>query len=138
MNIKLAGSLVLLGALLGPGVVQAADTTTDTTGQYLDDATITAKVKAAFASDKWIKGRDISVRTDHGVVDLTGTVNSKDESDRATELATNVKSVTAVHNNLTVTSHSRPGHGASARAVPACRGRLCTFAPRRPFAAMVN
>ena len=41
MNIKLAGSLVLLGALLGPGVVQAADTTTDTTGQYLDDATIT-------------------------------------------------------------------------------------------------
>jgi len=50
-------------------------------GQYLDDAGITAKIKAAFAEDKWVKGRDISVRTDHGVVDLTGTVNSKDESD---------------------------------------------------------
>jgi hyperosmotically inducible protein len=105
MNTKFAGTLVLLATLLGPVVVYAADTSTDTTGQYLDDATITTKVKAAFAEDKWVKGRDISVRTDHGVVDLTGTVNSKDESDRATELATKVKSVRAVHNNLTIGSH---------------------------------
>jgi hyperosmotically inducible protein len=104
MNIKFAGTLVLLGTLLGPVVGYAADTSTDTTGQYLDDATITTKVKAAFAEDKWVKGRDISIRTDHGVVDLTGTVNSKDESDRATELATKVKSVKAVHNNLTIAS----------------------------------
>jgi hyperosmotically inducible protein len=105
MNIKFAGMLILLGTLLGPVGAYAIDTTTDTTGQYLDDATITTKVKAAFAGDKWVKGRDISVRTDHGVVDLTGTVNSKDESDRATELATKVKSVRAVHNNLTIASH---------------------------------
>ena len=105
MNIKFAGMLILLGTLLGPVGAYATDTTTDTTGQYLDDATITTKVKAAFAGDKWVKGRDISVRTDHGVVDLTGTVNSKDESDRATELATKVKSVRAVHNNLTIASH---------------------------------
>jgi hyperosmotically inducible protein len=104
MNIKFAGTLVLLGTLLSPVVVYATDTSTDSTGQYLDDATITTKVKAAFAEDKWVKGRDISVRTDHGVVDLTGTVNSKDESDRATELATKVKSVKAVHNNLTIAS----------------------------------
>ncbi len=95
----------LLGTLLGPLGAYAADTSTDTTGQYLDDATITTKVKAALAGDKLVKGRDISVRTDRGVVDLTGTVNSKDESDRATALATNVKSVQAVHNNLTVASH---------------------------------
>jgi len=105
MNYRFVGTLVLLGSLLGPVGAYAADTSTDTTGQYVDDATITAKVKAAFAEDKWVKGRDISVRTDHGVVDLTGTVNSKDESDRATELATAVKSVTAVHNNLTIAPH---------------------------------
>jgi hyperosmotically inducible protein len=104
MNIKFAGSLVLLGMLLGPVGAYATDTSTDTTGQYLDDATITTKVKAVFAEDKWVKGRDISVRTDHGVVDLTGTVNSKVESDRATRLATKVKSVRAVHNNLTIGS----------------------------------
>ena len=102
MSIKFAGSLFLLGALLGPVVVHANDTTTDTPGQYLDDATITAKVKAAFAKDKWVKGHEISVRTDHGVVDLTGNVKTKQSSDRATKLATRVKSVTAVHNNLTV------------------------------------
>jgi hyperosmotically inducible protein len=104
MSIKFAGTLVLVGTLLGPVVAYAADTSTDTTGQYVDDATITAKVKAAFAEDKWVKGRDISVRTDHGVVDLTGNVKSKEESDRATALATKIKSVTAVHNNLTVGS----------------------------------
>jgi hyperosmotically inducible protein len=105
MNIKFTGMLILLGTLLGPVGAYATDTSTDNTGQYLDDATITSKVKAAFAEDKWVKGRDISVRTDHGVIDLTGTVNSKDESDRATELATKVKSVRAVHNNLTIASH---------------------------------
>ena len=92
-----------MAALFGPLQAMAKDTTNDTPGQYVDDATITAKVKAGFAEDKLVKGRDISVRTDHGVVDLTGTVNSKTESDRATNLATKVKAVSAVHNNLTVT-----------------------------------
>lgn len=92
----------LLGALLSPSQATAKDSTTDTPGQYVDDATITAKVKAAFAEDKLVKGRDISVRTDHGVVDLTGSVNSQGESNRATDLASKVKAVRAVHNNLTV------------------------------------
>jgi len=104
MNIKFIGTLLLFGALLGSVGAYAADTSTDSTGQYLDDATITTRVKAAFTEDKRIKGRDISVRTDHGVVDLTGAVNSKDESDHATELATKIKSVRAVHNNLTISS----------------------------------
>jgi len=102
MNFKLAGAFILSSALLMPVFCYAADTSTDTTGEYLDDAAITAKVKASFAEDKWVKGRNISVRTDHGVVDLTGTVNSKDESDRATALASKTKGVTAVHNNLKV------------------------------------
>jgi hyperosmotically inducible protein len=102
MNIKFVGTLVVLGSLLGPVVAYSADTSTDTAGQYVDDAAITAKVKAAFAKDKWVKGHEISVRTDHGVVDLTGNVKTRQSSDRATKLATKVKSVTAVHNNLTV------------------------------------
>lgn len=102
MKLKFALALVMLTGLAGPVAGYATDTSTDTPGQYLDDATITTKVKAAFAEDKWVKGRDISVRTDHRVVDLTGTVNSKDESDRATQVATKVGSVKAVHNNLTI------------------------------------
>jgi hyperosmotically inducible protein len=95
-------SLFILAILAAPIGVYAADTTTDTTGEYLDDATITAKVKTSFAEDKGVKAYEISVRTDHGVVDLTGTVSSKAVSDRATALATAVKSVRAVHNNLKV------------------------------------
>ncbi|MGA8147294.1 MAG: BON domain-containing protein [Gallionellaceae bacterium] len=102
MKIKFAGAIILLGALLTPAFSYATDTSTDTTGEYLDDATITLKVKADFAEDKLVKGRDISVRTDQGVVDLTGTVNSTNESDRATALASKVKGVKAVHNNLKV------------------------------------
>jgi hyperosmotically inducible protein len=102
MNLKLVGALALSAAFVFPIYGFAADTTTDTTGQYVDDASITMKVKATFAEDKWIKGRHVSVRTDHGVVDLTGTVKTKEESDRATELATKIKGVLAVHNNLTV------------------------------------
>jgi hyperosmotically inducible protein len=104
MNAKFLGCWVLAGTLLGPATSFAADSSTDSTGQYMDDAAITAKVKASFAEDKWVKGRDISVRTDHGVVDLTGTVGSKVESDRATALATQTKAVTAVHNNLIIGS----------------------------------
>ena len=98
----IAGAGLLLMSLHGLPIAYAADTSTDTAGEYLEDATITTKVKASFAEDKWVKGRDISVRTDHGVVDLTGTVTTKEESDRATELASKVKSVTAVHNNLKI------------------------------------
>ncbi len=104
MKMKLALPMLCAAILLGPIGAHAADTSTDTTGQYLDDATITTKVKASFAGDKWVQGRDISVRTDHGVVDLTGTVKSQEESDRATALATKVGSVKAVHNNLIVGS----------------------------------
>jgi len=102
MKSATAGALLSLGLLFAPLCAQGADMSTDSAGEYLDDAGITAKVKAAFAEDKWIKGRNISVRTDNGVVDLTGTVGDGTELERATELASRVKAVKAVHNNLKI------------------------------------
>ena len=52
MMIKFAGTLFLLGALFGPLQATAKDTTTDTPGQYVDDATITAKQLAIQAENK--------------------------------------------------------------------------------------
>lgn len=49
MNIKFVGVFLLAAALLMPAFSSAADTSTDTTGEYLDDATITTKVKAVKA-----------------------------------------------------------------------------------------
>ena len=100
---KWIGLFLIAGAMFNPIQAVARDTTTDSAGEFLDDATITAKVKAAFAKDKIIKGRLISVRTDKGVVDLTGTVRGTKESDRATDISTKIKSVSAVHNNLKIT-----------------------------------
>ncbi len=102
MNIKFAGIFILAAALIMPAFSYAADSSTDTAGEYLDDASITLKVKTDFAADKLVEGHDISVRTDQGVVDLTGTVDSASQSDRATELASKIKGVKAVHNNLKV------------------------------------
>jgi osmotically-inducible protein OsmY len=102
MKSATAGMLLSLNLLLVPVWAHAADSSTDTTGEYLDDAGITAKVKAAFAADKVINGRNISVRTDQGVVDLTGTVSDSKVSEHVTDVATHVKAVKAVHNNLKI------------------------------------
>jgi hyperosmotically inducible protein len=102
MNSKFLGTLVLLATITGSAAASAQDTSKDTPGEYLDDAAITTMVKAAFFKEDAVKVWDIGVRTDHGVVDLTGRVGSKGDSDRATALATRVKAVKAVHNNLTI------------------------------------
>ncbi len=103
MNRQFLGTLVLL-AMFGAMGATAQDTSKDTPGEYLDDAAITTMVKAAFFREDAVKVWDIGVRTDHGVVDLTGRVGSKGDSERATVLASGVKAVKAVHNNLTIAS----------------------------------
>src|SRR5580704_19175465 len=45
-------------------------------GQYMDDASITAKVKAALMADSQMKATQISVETNQGTVQLSGTVDS--------------------------------------------------------------
>lgn len=52
MHFRFAGTSASLGMLLVPVGAYATDTLTDTTGQYLDDATITIKVKEVFAEDQ--------------------------------------------------------------------------------------
>ena len=102
MNIKFISTVFLLGVLISPSALYAADATNDTATEYMEEATITARVKVALTEEKMIKSRDISIRTDHGVVDLTGKVSSKEESDIATNCAAKVKGVKSVHNNLTI------------------------------------
>jgi hyperosmotically inducible protein len=46
-------------------------------GNFMDDSSITAKVKAALVDDKNIKSADISVKTDNKVVTLSGVVESQ-------------------------------------------------------------
>lgn len=69
---------------------------------YMSDSAITTKVKAALSQDKDIKSGLIHVTTRKGVVKLDGSVTTKEQSDKAIELAKGVDGVKDVHNNLKV------------------------------------
>jgi len=72
----------------------------ETTGQVLEDAAVTAKVKAALTAEKDIKSRDIDVETFQGKVVLKGAVPDRAQSARAAKLAASVAGVKAVENRL--------------------------------------
>jgi hyperosmotically inducible protein len=74
------------------------------TGQAIDDAAITAKVKAQMANDKDVSAMDVSVNTDKGVVRLSGVVKSAQEKQRAEQVARGVEGVRRVDNALVVRS----------------------------------
>lgn len=72
------------------------------TGQIVDDSAITAKVKTKLLSDSITEGLKVDVNTDHGTVQLSGFVDSTDQSRRAVELAQNTAGVKSVENDLIV------------------------------------
>src|SRR3990172_13064289 len=77
----------------------AASRTQESTGEYFDDSTVTAKVKAAILGDPALKVLQINVETLKGVVQLSGFVNSPQAVSRAVEGARGVSGVKSVTNN---------------------------------------
>ena len=80
----------------------ASTRTQESTGQYVDDSSITAKVKADILGDPALKVFDIGVETFKGVVQLSGFVNSAEIRNRAAEVAGRVSGVKSVKNSLIV------------------------------------
>jgi len=74
----------------------------ETTGAYLDDTTITTRVKAKFAEDSTVSAMAISVETMKGTVQLSGFAKSLDEKMTAEKLARSVSGVTDVRNDIVV------------------------------------
>lgn len=68
--------------------------------QYVDDATITAGVKAAIVREPTLSIFDIGVETVQGVVQLSGFVSSADSVAAAASVARTVKGVKSVKNDL--------------------------------------
>ncbi|HEY9101857.1 BON domain-containing protein [Chitinimonas sp.] len=73
-----------------------------TVGQYVDDATITTRVKTRFAEDKEVAATRIKVETLKGVVELSGFAVSEAEKQKAGDIARAVPDVKSVHNNVIV------------------------------------
>ena len=78
--------------------------TGETAGQYVDDSTITASVKAKLVGDKVANLTRVDVDTTNQVVSLNGIVESSDQKQRAEQLAKQVSGVKRVQNNLQVQS----------------------------------
>ncbi len=74
----------------------------ESTGEYVDDSTITTKVKADLLADDILKGFAISVETYKGIVQLSGFVNTQATKDRAGSIARKVAGVKEVRNNLII------------------------------------
>src|SRR5579885_1717348 len=68
----------------------------ETAGEYVDDALITSKVKAAFVKDKSLKASEIGVETHKGTVQLSGFVSDASDVMHAQDLAGSVKGVSSV------------------------------------------
>ena len=73
-----------------------------TVATKIDDAAVTARVKAALLADADVKSFDISVLTFKGEVQLTGFVNNKSQIDLATKIAGAAKGASSVKNELMV------------------------------------
>jgi hyperosmotically inducible protein len=106
IHIRNFATTVFLGALtLFGSTVSYADRGPSTmieTRPYETDGHITETIRQAFAADKMLKGRNIKIKTSHANVELTGTVKSKQESDRAAAIVKRTPAVDKVRNNLKV------------------------------------
>ncbi|MGN1055926.1 MAG: BON domain-containing protein [Comamonas sp.] len=103
---KKATRAIVFATLVGATIIGATGCSVarnqQSVGSYVDDAGITAAVKAKFAEDKTVAATAISVETMKGVVQLSGFAKSQAEKDRAAALARDVKGVTSVRNSIVV------------------------------------
>lgn len=92
-----------LSCLLILALVACAPTPTrEGTGEYIDDAVVTGKVKAALVADPELKATEINVETFRGTVQLSGFVSSPEHIQKAVEMARNIKGVRSVKNDMVV------------------------------------
>jgi osmotically-inducible protein OsmY len=108
--------VLLYVAIISFAAACAATPTRESTGGYVDDSTITAKIKADLLQDNKLTASDVHVKTYKGVVDLSGFVNRESDISEAGIVAERVSGVTSVHNNLIVKGAVAPATAGERRA----------------------
>lgn len=84
----------------------AGTATRESTGEYVDDTALTAKVKTELIRDPVVKARQVEVNTFKGTVQLSGFVDTEEEKSRAAQLARGVTGVRDVQNNIAVKTNT--------------------------------
>lgn len=96
-------AIPLLSVIAVAGFLGCASTaTSEGTGEYVDDAVITSKVKAAILGEPTLKSAEINVETFKGVVQLSGFVSTESSARTAVKTAQHVKGVSSVKNDMRV------------------------------------
>jgi hypothetical protein len=71
-------------------------------GKFVDDALISAKVKALLLKDESVKGLEVNAETHKGTVQLSGWVSNPEQIPKAEKIAYGVEGVKAVRNDLQI------------------------------------
>ena len=106
MNMRQYLCFLMLPVTLAASQIHAADEPKEYrnegygVGDYIDDASITSKVKLALVKEASLNAANINVETTNGVVELSGTVASEADEMKAVEVARNVRGVQAVREEI--------------------------------------
>jgi osmotically-inducible protein OsmY len=73
-----------------------------TTGEKIDDASITAQVKSSLMSHRSTSALKTKVQTTDGVVTLSGVAKNAAEKSLVTKLVNDIDGVNSVINNMTI------------------------------------
>jgi len=93
--------VVVFFAILLASLVGCASTSVqEGTGEFVDNAVITTKVKTAIYNESTLKVSEINVETFKGSVQLSGFVGTQANIDKAGEIAQRVKGVKSVKNDI--------------------------------------
>lgn len=80
----------------------AGNSTSESTGQYVDSSVITSKVKTELATSDKVSALEVKVKTYKNTVQLSGFVSTEAEKESAEKIALNVKGVEEVENSIVV------------------------------------
>ena len=100
MHKLIVSALIACGVLAQTGC--AITSGQSSVGEYVDDTTITARVKKRFAEDPEVAATRIQVETLQGTVQLSGFAASETEKMRAAQIARSVPDVRDVRNDVLV------------------------------------
>lgn len=102
MNIRstFTAATMVMAVLITAGCAVSRDQ--QTTGAYIDDATITSQVKSRMLDNPNVAGTSISVETLNGTVMLSGFAKNNTEKTTAETIARDVNGVKSVKNQIVV------------------------------------
>ncbi len=103
MNQNLSRRLLLSSFAIGSATLLAAcvaSPRTESTGEYVEDSVLTARVKAAVLAEPGLRSAEINVETFKGRVQLSGFVGTQADIDRAVAMVGGMAGVRSVKNDM--------------------------------------